>query len=278
MLVSPLPLFLDTYCLSTSSLGLNASYLFDGFSLQDVQVFLYSELYYYYYCYYYYYYYYSFESFSHECYPMVFHWSLSNSKSPQISRNLFCIPVDLNSAVVLTVSTRPIISQSPSPCTNTLLTVWSETITIALTVSFIQYNFFFWFLAWSWYLYLFLLSFSFSMFSVKTRKSNIWQVNFFFTISRFDRLAEIRWSVCISKLTFLCFFQLVFELSYQCIDVISNPGVSSSSNFSWHIQPFYDISWVFLFCVPFFEVFSTSSLSMIPCILLEWDPRCLSLW
>ena len=37
---------------------------------------------------------------SHQCSLVVFHWSLSDSKSPQISRILLSILVDLNNAAV----------------------------------------------------------------------------------------------------------------------------------------------------------------------------------
>ena len=60
------------------------------------------------------------ESFSIQ--PMVFHWSLSDSKSPQVSRTLLSILAYLNNVVVWTVSTRPVISKSSSPCTNPLVT------------------------------------------------------------------------------------------------------------------------------------------------------------
>ena len=52
------------------------------------------------------------QSFSHQHYPMVFHWSLSDSKSPQVSRTLLSILAVLNNAVVWMVSTRPLISKS----------------------------------------------------------------------------------------------------------------------------------------------------------------------
>ena len=42
----------------------------------------------------------AFSSFSHQRQQMVFHWSLSDSKSPQISRTLLSILADLNNAVV----------------------------------------------------------------------------------------------------------------------------------------------------------------------------------
>ena len=45
---------------------------------------------------------------------MVFHWSLSDSKSPQVSRTLLNIPAVFNYAVVWMVSTRPPTSKSSS--------------------------------------------------------------------------------------------------------------------------------------------------------------------
>ena len=43
---------------------------------------------------------------------MVFHWSLSDSKSPLVSRTLLTILAVLNNAVVWMVSTRPPTSKS----------------------------------------------------------------------------------------------------------------------------------------------------------------------
>ena len=54
---------------------------------------------------------------------MVFHWSLSDSKSPQVSRTLLSILAVLNNAVVWMVSTRPPTSKSSSPFSNPLVTV-----------------------------------------------------------------------------------------------------------------------------------------------------------
>ena len=55
-------------------------------------------------------------------------------------------------------------------------------------------------LARSRYLSLFSFSFSFTLRSVRTAKSTIRQVLFFWlTLTRFGHLVEIRWSVCISK-------------------------------------------------------------------------------
>ena len=54
---------------------------------------------------------------------MVFHWSLSDSKSPQVSRTLLSILAVLNNAVVWMVSTRPPTSKSSSPFHNPLVNV-----------------------------------------------------------------------------------------------------------------------------------------------------------
>ena len=56
-----------------------------------------------------------FERFLHQCQLMVFHWSLSDSKSPQVSRILRSILADLNNTVVSIVSIRPLISKTSSP-------------------------------------------------------------------------------------------------------------------------------------------------------------------
>ena len=73
---------------------------------------------------------------------MVFYWSLSSSKSPQVSRTLLSILADLNNVIVWMVSIRPLISKSFSPCTTPLLTVLSAPITIGITVTFMFHSFF----------------------------------------------------------------------------------------------------------------------------------------
>ena len=67
---------------------------------------------------------------------MVFHKSLSDSKSPQVFRTLPSILADLNKAVVLMVSTPPLISESSSPCANPLVTVSRAQIKICINVIF----------------------------------------------------------------------------------------------------------------------------------------------
>ena len=73
---------------------------------------------------------------------MVFYWSLSVSKPPQVSKTLLSILADLNTAVVRTVSNCPVISTSSSPCTNPLGTVPRALITIGIAVTFMLHSFF----------------------------------------------------------------------------------------------------------------------------------------
>ena len=54
---------------------------------------------------------------------MVFHWSLSDSKSPQVSRTRLSILAVFSIAVLLIVSTRPLTIKSPRPFNNPLVTV-----------------------------------------------------------------------------------------------------------------------------------------------------------
>ena len=133
---------------------------------------------------------------------MVFHWSLSDSKSPQVSRTLLSILAVLNNAVVWMVSTRPPTSKSSSPFSNPLVTVPNAPITIGIIVT-CMFHSFFSSLARPRY-----LSF-FSHFSVlfcgpPGQQSRLFcKFSFFFfccwLLLRSGLLAGIRWSVCILK-------------------------------------------------------------------------------
>ena len=61
---------------------------------------------------------------------MIFHWNLSDSKSPQVSRTLLSIVAVRNNLTVWMASTRPLISKSFSPFNNPLVTVPNAPITI----------------------------------------------------------------------------------------------------------------------------------------------------
>ena len=125
---------------------------------------------------------------------MVFHWSLSDSKSPQVSRTLLSILAILNNAVVWMVSTRPPTSKSSSPFSNPLVTVPNAPITIAMFHSFFNS------LTRSSYLSFFSHSFIFIQWSAGTVKSTILQVLcFLLIIIKSGLLAGIRRSVCMLK-------------------------------------------------------------------------------
>ena len=78
----------------------------------------------------------SFERFSYQCYLIGSHWSLSDSKSAQVSRTLLSILTDLNNHIVRMVSTHPLISKSSCHCTTFVMTVASATIGIKVTFLF----------------------------------------------------------------------------------------------------------------------------------------------
>ena len=112
---------------------------------------------------------------------MVFHSSLTDSKSPQVSRTLLSIQAVLNNAVVCMVSTRPPTSKSSSPFSIPLVTVPNAPITIDIIVT-CMFHSFFNSLARSRYLSFFSHSFSFILWSAGTAKSTILQVlSFFFS-------------------------------------------------------------------------------------------------
>ena len=129
---------------------------------------------------------------------MVFHWSLSDSKSPQVSRTLFSILAIINNAVVWMVSTRSPIFKSSRPFNNHLVTVSKIPITIGIIVTFMYHSFFFNSLARSRYLSYFLLSFHFILWLARSAKSTTLQVYFF--CWWLYLLTDLMWSVCMSKL------------------------------------------------------------------------------
>ena len=106
---------------------------------------------------------------------MVFHWSLSDSKSPQVSRTRLRILAVLSNAVVWIVSTRPPTSKSSRPFNNPLVIVPNAPITIGTIVTFMFHSFFN-SLERSRYLSFFSLSFRFILWSTGTTKSTIFQI------------------------------------------------------------------------------------------------------
>ena len=109
---------------------------------------------------------------------MVFHWSLSDSKSPQVSRTLLSILAVLSNAVIWIVSTRPPTSKSSRPFNNPLVIMPKAPNTIGTIVTFMFHSFFN-SLARSRYLSFFSLSFRFILWSTETARSTILQILFF---------------------------------------------------------------------------------------------------
>ena len=112
---------------------------------------------------------------------MVFHWSLSDSKSPQVSRTHHRILAVLSKAVVWIVSTCPPTSKSSSPFSNPLVIGSKVPIKIGTIVT-IMFHSFFKSLARSRYLSFFSLSFRFIPRSAGTAMLTILQILFFLLI------------------------------------------------------------------------------------------------
>ena len=112
---------------------------------------------------------------------MVFHWSLSDNKSPQVSRTRLWILAVLSNAVIWIVSIRPPASKSSRPFNNPLVIVPKAPITIGTIVTFMFHNFFN-SLARSRYLSFFSHSFRFILWSAGTAKSTILKMLFFLLI------------------------------------------------------------------------------------------------
>ena len=116
------------------------------------------------------YYYLLIRVFPHQRHLIVFHWRLSDNKSPQVSKTLLSILTVLNNVMV---STRPPISNSSCPFSNPIVTVANIPITICIIVSCMFHSLFVFFnsLARSRYLSFFSHSFSFN--SVVSRDSKV---------------------------------------------------------------------------------------------------------
>ena len=131
---------------------------------------------------------------------MVFHWSLSESKSPQVSRTLLSILTVLINVVVWMVSTLPLISESSNSFYNRLVTVPKIPIIIGIIVTLMFHSFFFQFPKKVEVLILLFIFFQFySVVSRDSKLHNFASSLFLLIIIRSAHLAEVRWSVCMSK-------------------------------------------------------------------------------
>ena len=160
---------------------------------------------------------------------MFFHWSLSDSMSPQVSMTLLRILAVLNNIVVWMVSTRPPISKSSSPFSHPLVTVPKAPITIGVIVTCLFHSFFN-SLARSRYLSFFSHSFSFILSSTGTAKSTILQVPFFLLIIiRSGLFAEM---MCVYvKVPYYLYHYLLFEIfSHHCKPMVFHWSLSDSKS------------------------------------------------
>ena len=180
---------------------------------------------------------------------MGFHWNLRDSRSPQISKTLVSVLAVLNNVVVWIVYTPPLSSRSSSPFNNPLLTVPKAPVTIGIIVTFMFHSFFN-SLARLRYLSFFSLYFSFILWLAGTAKSTILQVLFFFFLSFFfffflllliiirsGLLAEIRWSVCMSKSHRSLFIIIIININIIIIIIIwvfFTPVLVDGFHWSWN--------------------------------------------
>ena len=126
---------------------------------------------------------------------MVFHWSLNDSKSSQVSRTYLRILSVLSNAVILIVFTCPPTSKSSRPFNNSFVIVPKAPITIGTIITFMFHSFFN-SLVRSRYLSFFSHYFRFILWA-----TGIMQILFFFLliIIRSNLLAGIWLSVCMLK-------------------------------------------------------------------------------
>ena len=125
---------------------------------------------------------------------MVFHLSLSDSKSPRVFKTILSILADLNNAVVWMDSTRPLTSKSSSSFNNPSMTLPRAPITIGLNITFTFHSLF----RFPSKVKEFILLFAFFQF-YSLVSPRFCKFSFLLIIIRSGRLAEIRWFVCISK-------------------------------------------------------------------------------
>ena len=145
---------------------------------------------------------------------MVYHWSFSDWKSPQVSATVLTILSDLNNAVLRMVSSCHLISMSSNSFTNSLEIDLTASTIICMTVNFTFHIYFIPLASTGTYLrFRFLLC---SHCGLPGRRSPLFsRLSVFCWMSLSDRLVDIKWFVCISKSQrYLCvsFSWMDFEL------------------------------------------------------------------
>ena len=154
---------------------------------------------------------------------MVFLSSLSDSKSPQVSRILPSILAIFNNAVVLLISTRSPTSKSSRPFNNPFVTVPKAPLTIGAIVTFMFHSFSD-SLARSRYLSFFSHSFSFILWSARTAKCTNLQILFFSLIIIIIIIIII---IYIKSQSF-CPHKTYFQVSFPSLSTYSRNSFMSS--------------------------------------------------
>ena len=175
---------------------------------------------------------------------MVFPWSWSDSKSPQVSRTRLSIPAVLSNPVIRIVSTRPPTFMSSRPFNNPLVIVPKALITFGTIVTFMFHSFF----KVEVLIFLFTFLQIYSVVRQDSKVDNFANSLFFLIIIRSSLLAGIRWSVCMFKshrslcvsfsrtraeLCILLLLLLLFNVYLYLFQNILNLG--SHKNFIWQV-------------------------------------------
>ena len=157
---------------------------------------------------------------------MVFHWGLSDSKSPQVSKTLLSILAVFNNAVVWMVSTPPSTYKSSRFFNNPSVTVPKAPITIGIIVTF-MFHIFFNSVARSRYLSFFLHSFSFILWSAGTAKSKILHI-FFFVVDyyKYGLLSEYHYYYSLIRNFYISVSQWFFTGIWATVSLLKSPGLS----------------------------------------------------
>ena len=154
---------------------------------------------------------------------MVFHSSLSDNKSPQVSRTLLTILIDLSNAEWWYLFVIWFLSL-PVPLPDPFGIVPSAQIAVCITVIFMIHSFFVFFCAlwqgpdiYPYFHFLLIL-----LYCLPGQKSSLFGVFFFFfffflTITRSGCMTEIRWSAVISKSQRSLFVSFSWTDSGLCI-------------------------------------------------------------
>ena len=141
---------------------------------------------------------------------------------------------------------------------------------IGITAILMIHCFFFFFfsiLVTSKYWSLFLLSLTFTQWFAGTTKSTVQQVLLFFVITRSGRLAEIRWSVCISKskiISRVSFYQTDSDLCIYHLVILSIFNFLYNSQCIIFLTQSCQVLYSFCVCFPCSFIMGWFILSLLP--------------